>query len=168
MGKSSGGIRGNGKNRNIDLLSSSDYTVLRDEWLIDVSNFESKLYAEKRIDVSKFPITEKNYHIATIGDFNQIDDNEYNAINAKEYTSNYNSKYKIKNGILYRKANHWGSFATVKWNLIGKQGNLFFPNYTTSGKINLKKLKRAKGMAYLFSNKDLQEIQKLVKENKSK
>ena len=65
-------------------------------------------------------INETNYFENTEGDFYIIQPSEYNRIDTKEYVSAFGSRYKVKDGILYRSANHWGKMNSVKWNLKDK------------------------------------------------
>jgi hypothetical protein len=129
---------------------------------VDTSYANLKKYIQAN-DVSElYPIIEAdNYHIATKGDFSKISEEDYNKIDAEEYVSDFGSRYKVKDNTLYRKADHWGSFATVTWTLDGRpttqkyiRGKL--QNITEAGKIPLQNLKRVEGVVTILDEKALE------------
>lgn len=65
-------------------------------------------------------INESNYFENSEGYFYIIPKSEYDSIDTKEYVSAFGSRYKVKDGILYRAADHWGVMNSVKWDLKNK------------------------------------------------
>ena len=66
-------------------------------------------------------VNETNYFENTEGNFYIIQPSEYDRIDAKEYVSAFGSRYKVKDGILYRASDHWGKMDSVIWNLKDKE-----------------------------------------------
>ncbi len=64
-------------------------------------------------------ITKDNFFIATKGTFDLFNGN-WNDIDSTEIRSPKSSSvYKVKNGMVYRKSNHWGQVASCYWELNG-------------------------------------------------
>lgn len=62
-------------------------------------------------------VTEKDYFISTKGKFNVVSKSEWDNLSSKIHLSDSGSLYKIKDGILYRRSNHWGKVATCEWSI---------------------------------------------------
>jgi hypothetical protein len=66
-------------------------------------------------------INENNYFQNTKGEFEIINKEEYDSVDAEEFVSEFESRYKTKDGMLYRGADHWGEMKIVRWNLKNKE-----------------------------------------------
>lgn len=66
-------------------------------------------------------VDESNYFQNTKGEFEIINKEEYDSVDAEEFVSEFGSRYKVKDGMLYRGADHWGVFGTVIWSLKNKE-----------------------------------------------
>lgn len=60
-------------------------------------------------------VTEKDYWLGTDGTFEPSSEEEFKSIDISVFRSDSRSKYKIKNGILYRGSDHWGKVASCNW-----------------------------------------------------
>jgi hypothetical protein len=111
----------------------------------------------KDISETNPDVTENDYWLATKGVFGEIELSEYENIDAKEINPpGSKSFYKIKDGVLYRKSDHWGKIiATCSWLLANNKGVLYFNTGESQGiyktaKIKLSELKRKQGVVNIF------------------
>lgn len=121
---------------------------------LDGGNYEKMLRNLGYVEATKIlpkTATENDYMIATSGQFEMISQNDFENIDAEEINPEESySSYKVKDGILYRKSNHWGRLASVDWSMKGipshlvkrniPGGALYYGNFY--GKIELSKLVR--------------------------
>lgn len=111
------------------------------------SQLEDKLISEGwKYMRDVYPIvSKKDYWLGTDGTFERSSEEEFKNIDSPIYKSDSRSRYKIKDGILYRGSDHWGKVASCNWYAPFEikpwlQGGWFY------FKIPLSKLKRNKNI----------------------
>ena len=87
------------------------------DWLNEEVAFSELIFGKETSFEKGGKINETNYFENTQGEFYIIPKSEYDSIDIKEFVSTFGSTYKVKDGILYRGADHWGKMNSVKWNL---------------------------------------------------
>ena len=87
------------------------------DWLNEELTFSELFFGKEKKYEKGGIIDETNYFENTKGEFYIIPKSEYDAIDEKEFVSTFGSTYKVKDGILYRGADHWGKMNSVIWTL---------------------------------------------------
>jgi hypothetical protein len=80
--------------------------------------YELPIVLEQILEISNAgEINENNYFQNSKGEFEIINKQEYDSIGVEEFVSEFQSRYKVQDGILYRSADHWGIMGSCTWTL---------------------------------------------------
>ena len=62
-------------------------------------------------------VSKRDYFLSTKGSFSVVPKSEWDGLDVDIFKSDSGSAYKIKSGVLYRRANHWGKVGTCEWSI---------------------------------------------------